>query len=82
MSFVVGCFAVVVFVGVLFAFKRQGVAQFPKSQECGTWEEVVLRKKEFFLMVRKAQSLEKHKILSSKATVTVNNLSYSSIGDV
>ena len=39
-------------------------------------------KKEFFQTVRQAQSLERHKILSSKATVTVNNLPYSSIGDV
>lgn len=39
-------------------------------------------KKEFFQAVRQAQSLERHKILSSKATVTVNNLSYSSVGDV
>lgn len=68
--------------GALFTFKRQGVARFPKCQECVTWEKVVLRKKEFFQMVRQAQSFEKHKILLSKATVTVNNLSYSSFGDV
>lgn len=36
MSFVIWCFAVVVFMGVLFTFKRQGVAQLPKSQERNT----------------------------------------------
>lgn len=39
-------------------------------------------KKKLFQMVRQTQSLERQKILSSKATLTVNNLSYSSIGDV